>query len=72
MYRFLRYRKSCISFIGNSALGANKYLIAHNAATQELLSVATVANRGILIGNALISEMQGCIVWEVNLKISHA
>jgi hypothetical protein len=72
MYRFLRYRKSCISFIGNPAFGADKYLIADYPATQELLAVAAVADRGILIGNALISKVQGCIVWEVNLKISHA
>jgi hypothetical protein len=72
MYRFLRYKKSCISFIGNPALGTDKYLIADYATTQELLSVATVADRGILIGYALICKVQGCIVWEINLKISHA
>jgi hypothetical protein len=69
MYRFLRYKKSCISFIAvnHSALGAHKYLITHNATGCKLPSVASIADFRIVFTYAIAGEVQGCFVWEVNL-----
>ena len=69
MYRLFKYVNSCNSFIAinHSALGANKYLITHNATGCELSGVASVAYLRIVLTYAGASKVQGCIVWEVNL-----
>jgi hypothetical protein len=69
MYRLFKYVNSCNSFIAinHSALGANKYLITHNATSCKLPGVASIAYFRIVLTHAIAGEVQGCIVWEVNL-----